>query len=61
MIKMFFENENARCGKCKRILFKKTLNSTIKGIEIKCHSCKAINYSDIETAYQFMVSALKKE
>lgn len=47
MIKMYFdENGNARCGKCNRLLFKRTNNSRISGVEIKCHSCKEINYID---------------
>ena len=47
MTMMFFENENARCGKCHRILFKKIKEkSKICGMEIKCHSCKELNYSD---------------
>ena len=39
----FDENGDARCGYCHRILFKCKPNALVSGIEIKCHSCKAIN------------------
>lgn len=49
MVKMFFEQGKARCGKCHRMLFKFSPKSRIFGIEIKCHSCKEINASEFRS------------
>ena len=46
MTKMFFDGYSARCGKCRRILFKISGKSKVNGIEIKCHSCKEINVTE---------------
>lgn len=40
------ENGNARCGECGRLIFKCLPNAKVIGIEIKCHSCKAINVTE---------------
>ena len=41
---IIFDKEGwARCGKCRNKLFRCLDNKHPHGIEIKCHSCKAIN------------------
>lgn len=44
MVRIKIDNEWAKCGECGHKLFK--ITGKVNGIEIKCHSCKAIN-SDI--------------
>ena len=38
--------EWVRCGKCRNKLFKYTGKDKLHDIEIKCHSCKALNTCD---------------
>lgn len=45
---IFIDKEWARCGKCRNKLFKWTGQDKPHNIEIKCHSCKAINVCDKE-------------
>ena len=40
------ENGDARCGKCKRLLYKCRGIDPPAGVEIKCHSCKSMNVSE---------------
>ena len=46
MIWMRKDGEWMRCGKCRHKLFKYTGEALLQGVEIKCHSCKALNSSD---------------
>lgn len=67
MVKMRFdENNDARCGNCGRLLFKRQNDNELSGIEIKCHSCKELNCSDDdmlktdeEREYEFIMSCFK--
>lgn len=43
---IIIDGEWARCGKCRNKLFKWTGNDRPAHIEIKCHSCKAINVTE---------------
>lgn len=41
------------CGKCGHKLFKSTGGGMVSGIEIKCHSCKELNTTDLTWIFTF--------
>ena len=48
MQKIWYDEKGfARCGKCNRLLYKCLSGERPAGVEIKCHSCKELNVSEI--------------
>lgn len=48
MQKIWYDERGfARCGKCNRLLYKCLAGERPAGVEIKCHSCKELNVSEI--------------
>lgn len=43
---IYDNNGGARCGNCRRLLYKCLGGERPAGVEIKCHSCKEINISE---------------